>query len=68
MAAARAFAREYPEYGAAALAAGAAVAASQIPRCAHYPTDVLAGAAVGLASEAAVNAVWDAAGLNSRTT
>lgn len=65
MAAARAFAREYPEYGAAALAAGAAVAASQIPRCAHYPTDVVAGAAVGLASEAAVNAVWDSAGLDS---
>ncbi len=67
IAAARAFGREYPEYGAAALAAGAAVAASQIPRCAHYPTDVIAGAAVGLTSEAAVNAVWDGAGLDSRT-
>ena len=64
MAAARAFSREYPEYGAAALAAGAAVAASQIPRCAHYPSDVAAGAAVGLASEAAANAVWRAAGLD----
>ncbi|GAA4720229.1 phosphatase PAP2 family protein [Sphingomonas lutea] len=65
MAAARALSREYPEYGAAALAAGAAVGASQIPRCAHYPSDVIVGAAVGLASEAAVAAVWDAAGLDS---
>ena len=65
MAAARAFGRDYPEYRVAALAAGAAVAASQIPRCAHYPTDVGAGAAVGLASEAAANAVWRAAGLEA---
>ena len=64
LAGARAFAREYPEYGAAALAAGAAVAVSQIPRCAHYPSDVITGAAVGLASEAVVARVWDAAGLD----
>jgi len=67
MATASAFAREYPEYRIAALAASAAVAASQIPRCAHYPTDVVAGAAVGVASEAAVDAVWHAAGLGFRT-
>ena len=57
---ARAFAREYPEHGAPALAAGAAVALAQIPRCAHYPTDVGAGIAIGLASEALVDAAWRA--------
>lgn len=51
---ARAFARDYPEHAAAAYAAAAAVAAIQIPRCKHYPTDLAAGAAVGLLSEAAV--------------
>jgi undecaprenyl-diphosphatase len=57
---ARAFAREYPEHGAPALAAGAAVALAQIPRCAHYPTDVGAGIMIGLAAEAAVDAGWQA--------
>ncbi len=49
---ARAFARDYPEHGAAAYGAAAAVAAIQIPRCKHYPTDLAAGAAIGLFSEA----------------
>jgi membrane-associated phospholipid phosphatase len=59
IAAARAFSREFPEYGAAAVGAGAAIALLQIPRCAHYPTDVAAGVAIGLAAEAASNAMWD---------
>jgi membrane-associated phospholipid phosphatase len=52
---ARAFARDYPEYSAPAYAAGAALALAQIPRCAHYPTDVGAGLAIGLAAEAIVD-------------
>src|SRR5215212_9967098 len=46
IAAARALSREFPGYGAAALAAAGLVAASQVVRCAHYPTDVAAGLAV----------------------
>ena len=60
-AATRAFAREFPEHKAAAAATGAALALVQIPRCAHYPTDVAAGLAIGLAAEAAVAALWPAA-------
>jgi undecaprenyl-diphosphatase len=55
---AAAFAREFPEYKAAALAAGGAAALAQIPRCAHYPTDVGAGIAIGAAAEACINLVW----------
>jgi undecaprenyl-diphosphatase len=54
---AHAFAREYPRYGAAAYGAGGLIALAQIPRCAHYPTDVGAGIAIGLASAEAVEAV-----------
>jgi membrane-associated phospholipid phosphatase len=57
---ARAFAREYPDRALPALAAGGLIALAQIPRCAHYPTDVGAGIAIGLAAEAAVAAVLPA--------
>jgi membrane-associated phospholipid phosphatase len=57
---AAAFAREYPEYKLPALAAGGLVALAQIPRCAHYPTDVGAGIAIGAAAEACVGLVWRA--------
>ena len=50
-----AFARDYPEYAAPAYAAGSALALAQIPRCAHYPTDVGAGLAIGIATEAIVD-------------
>lgn len=50
-----AFARDYPEYAAPAYAAGSALALAQIPRCAHYPTDVGAGLAIGMAAEAVVD-------------
>jgi hypothetical protein len=53
---ARAFAREYPEHQGAALAGAGFTALAQIPRCAHYPTDVGAGVAIGLAAEKAVDA------------
>jgi membrane-associated phospholipid phosphatase len=52
---ARAFARDYPEYALPAYGAAAALALAQIPRCAHYPTDVGAGLAIGVAAEKAVD-------------
>ncbi len=61
VAAARAFAREFPEHQGAALAAAGAAALAQIPRCAHYPTDVGAGIALGAAAEAIVDLAWRAA-------
>lgn len=57
VAVARAFAREYPEHSAAALGTAALVAAAQVPRCAHYVSDVGAGALIGIASEAATSLV-----------
>jgi len=39
----------------------ALIAASQVPRCADYPTDVAAGVLIGLAVEAATSAAWEAA-------
>jgi undecaprenyl-diphosphatase len=51
---ARAFAREFPEYRVPAHTGAGLVALAQIPRCAHYPTDVGVGLAIGVASEAAL--------------
>lgn len=53
---ARALSRVYPEARPAAYAGAAAVALVQIPRGAHYPADVAAGALIGLAAEAVVDA------------
>ena len=55
---ARAFARDYPEHALPAYGGAAVVALGQIPRCAHYPTDVGAGVAIGLASEVVVNVAF----------
>lgn len=55
---ARAFVRDYPEHAGAAYAAAGAVALAQIPRCAHYPTDVGAGLAIGAAAEALVDTLF----------
>ena len=52
---ARAYAREYPEHALPAYAAGGGLALAQIPRCAHYPTDVGAGLAICIAAEAIVD-------------
>jgi len=60
IAVARAFARHYPEHGAAALGGAGLIALAQIPRSAHYPTDVATGLAIGLAAEKAVDAIWPA--------
>ena len=58
IAVARAFSREYPEYAGPALGAAGLVALAQIPRCAHYPTDVASGLAVGALVEEGVHSVW----------
>jgi membrane-associated phospholipid phosphatase len=67
IAAARAFSREFPEYGAIAIGGAALIAASQVPRCAHYPTDVAAGVFIGLVIEGVTSAAWDAAEMDERS-
>lgn len=67
IAAARAFSREFPEYGPVAIGGAALIAASQIPRCAHYPTDVAAGVLIGLAIEEVASAAWNAAEMDKRS-
>ena len=62
IAVARAFGRRYPGLAPAATGAAALVAVAQIPRSAHFATDVLAGAAIGWGAELIVNAAWHAAG------
>ena len=58
IAVAQAFSREFPEYGVPAFAGAGLIALAQIPRCAHYPTDVGAGLAIGSAAEVAVDAAF----------
>jgi hypothetical protein len=60
----RAFARQYPDHAVPAYGGAALIALGQIPRCAHYPTDVGAGIAIGLVAEAITDAAMDA--LSSR--
>lgn len=67
-AAMRAFAREFPEHEGKAAGAGAALALVQIPRLAHYPSDVAAGLAIGLAAEGVLAAVWPPASAPAPTT
>ena len=59
VAVARAVGREYPDQRVAANTIAASVALVQIPRGAHYVSDVVAGTAIGLAAEAVVNAAFD---------
>lgn len=61
LAVAQAFAREFPEYRGPALAVAGVVAVAQIPRCAHYPTDVGAGVLLGASAEALLAQVWPSA-------
>lgn len=51
---ASAFARDYPEYRMPAYATAGLIALAQVPRCSHYPSDVGAGIAIGIASDAVV--------------
>ena len=55
VAVAMALGREYPRLAWPARAGAAAIALIQIPRCAHYPTDIAAGAALGLLAEGVVH-------------
>lgn len=57
MAVACAFAAEYPHHRGAALAAGSAVGLVQVPTCAHYPSDVVAGMTIGAVTGGAVGLV-----------
>jgi membrane-associated phospholipid phosphatase len=59
VAVARAFAREYPEWATPAYLAAGLLGALQLPRLAHFPTDIFAGAAVGIAAEAAVHGMME---------
>ncbi len=70
VAAARAVARVYPEARLPLYAAATAIGIAQIPRCTHYPSDVTAGALVGLAAEAVVDRLWPLVGepLDTRET
>lgn len=49
---ASAFARDFPEYRTPAYAAAGLIALAQVPRCSHYPSDVGAGIAIGIAADA----------------
>ena len=55
VAVARAVARVYSEARAPAYGAAAAIALIQLPRGAHYPSDVAAGVLIGLGAEAAID-------------
>lgn len=59
-AAAQAIGRVAPQARGALLGAATLIGLVQVPRATHHLTDVLAGAAVGVAAEAAVNAAFDA--------
>jgi membrane-associated phospholipid phosphatase len=54
VAAARGFARAYPNAAMPAYGAAAMIGAVQIPRAKHYPLDVAAGAVVGIVAEGLV--------------
>ncbi|WP_347303366.1 phosphatase PAP2 family protein [Croceibacterium sp. TMG7-5b_MA50] len=58
LAVAAAFAAEYPQHRTAALGAAGAIGAIQVPTCAHYPSDVLAGWTVGGVAAALVNRLF----------
>ena len=57
VAVAQALSREYPEHRVAATTAAATAALLQVPRCQHYPSDIAAGAGIGLIAETIINAL-----------
>ncbi|WP_293880372.1 phosphatase PAP2 family protein [Sphingomonas sp.] len=57
VAVARAVAREYPEHAGTGYALAATAAAVQIPRGTHFASDIVAGALIGLVTEALVTLV-----------
>ena len=58
VAVARAFGRAYPQLNGAALAAAGGIAGLQVIRSKHFPSDIVAGAAIGLAAEKAVDLIF----------
>lgn len=58
VAVARVVARRHPRQGGVALVTACAVAATQMPRGKHYPSDLLAGALVGLLAEQVSSELW----------
>ena len=58
VAVARALGREYPGPNGAALAAAGGIAGLQVLRSKHFPSDIVAGAAIGLAAEKAVDLIF----------
>jgi membrane-associated phospholipid phosphatase len=54
VAVARAITREFPESAAASYGAASMAAVLQLPRAAHFASDVIVGALIGIASEAVV--------------
>lgn len=55
----RALNREYPDAAASAGFAMAAVATALVPKQAHYPSDIVAGAVIGWAAEAITDFAWE---------
>ena len=53
-----AFAAVYPAQGLIARGAAGVVALGRVPACKHYPSDVVAGTAIGIAAAAVVGAAW----------
>jgi len=64
---ARAFSRHYPEYAGVSAAAALGLSLIQIPRRAHFVSDIVAGAALGLLGEAIVATAWPNADLREPT-
>ena len=58
VAVARALGREYAGTNGAALGAAGSIAGLQIIRSKHFPSDIVAGAAIGLAAEKAVDLIF----------
>jgi membrane-associated phospholipid phosphatase len=52
------FSAEYPQHRRSVMGAAAFVAVVQIPRRAHFVSDVAAGAIIGLISAAVVDGIW----------
>lgn len=65
VAVARAFGREHPQHALTANLSAAGIAAVQIPRCSHYPSDIAVGALIGLGAEVVVETAFKAVGAPS---